>query len=112
MNRTSDAKPWRSPFRFFPIGLIWLVLVIAGCGGYGEVSKQTYDFATALYPACLAKSEERVEKVEALLDDETRTDQMSEEELGWIRDIVSQAKAGKWESAAAAAKRMLKDQSK
>ena len=50
------------------IGLAILFCWILFLRGYGEVSQPTYDFALALYGACLAKSEARIDKIESALD--------------------------------------------
>ncbi len=77
--------------------------------GYGKVSPRTYECATALYGACLAKSEERIAKVEALFD-EPDTEEIPSTERVWLERIIEQAKRGEWKKASAAARRMMEDQ--
>ncbi len=79
--------------------------------GYGKVSRRTYDMATAIYGACLAKSEIRVDKIQRLLsDDDTDSPEISPRERKWIDNIIRKAKNGNWESAAKAAKQIMEDQ--
>lgn len=102
--------------KFFP----WLLgcaiavglLMFPGCG-YGKVSYPTYQAATALYGACLAKSETRIEAVEELIatgNEEFDIEEISAEEHGWLAAVIQEARSGQWESAAAKAKRMMQDQ--
>ncbi|MDB4778365.1 hypothetical protein OAG68_02805 [bacterium] len=79
--------------------------------GYGKVSRRTYDMATAIYGACLARSENRVDKIQQLLSQDTaETSDMSIRERKWLNNIIQKAKNGNWESAAKAAKRIMEDQ--
>ena len=56
------------------VGVAVFVILIAGVltftlnRGYGKVSAGTYESAKAIYGACLAKSPERLAKVEQLIN--------------------------------------------
>lgn len=106
---------------------ILMVVAIAifyfAAGGYGKVSPKTYQCATALYGACMAKDAIRLDRVEAMVmaggipeadDGPTRAKSdempMSEREKSWLLAIINQARAGSWKSAAASAKKMMEDQ--
>lgn len=80
--------------------------------GYGKVSRESYDMATAIYGACLAKSEPRVEKVEQLIlaSDGSANDPMTKQERQWLIGIIQKAKNGNWDSAANSARRIMEDQ--
>lgn len=79
--------------------------------GYGKVSPRTYEFAKALYSACLSKSEARIAQVETMLRDELETDsKVPENQADWLEGIVETARQGNWESAAKQARRMMEDQ--
>lgn len=80
--------------------------------GYGKVSRESYDMATAIYGACLAKSEIRLQKIEQLIHINNRTapDPMTDRERKWLKSIIQKAKNGNWESAANSARRMMEDQ--
>ncbi|MFG0332969.1 MAG: hypothetical protein ACF8TS_06355 [Maioricimonas sp. JB049] len=82
---------------------------VSGCG-YPEVSPTTYELAKALYSACNRRSEEHVEKVDALAGAALKADEITEKESRWIRQIVEQARGGKWEPAALEARQMMEDQ--
>ena len=98
-------------------GLIVVVIVVALTffldRGYGKVSREAYQVATALYGACLSKSAPRIEKIQELLHDgglEFDATSISPQEKRWLQDVVQQAQESQWASAAAAAKRMMVDQ--
>lgn len=86
-----------------------LVSLVAGCG-YGEVSPQGYDYATALYSICNRKDAARLDEWVSLLDADVEQGKLAEQEARWFRDIAAQARAGDWQSANAAARQLLEDQ--
>lgn len=96
--------------RLVVVLVVGTTLLLAGCGGYGKVSDTAYEVATAVYSACLAESEARIDRVEDLLDDEAFVEQMSDEEVQWLRSIIAKARDGKWQAAAKKARRMMEDQ--
>lgn len=79
--------------------------------GYGKVGDKTYQFASAIYGACLAKSTSRIETIEHLLQTDCEgEDPIIEVERRWLTEIMDQAKNDQWDSAAAKAKMMMNDQ--
>lgn len=83
--------------------------------GYGKVSSGTYDVASALYAACLAKSDERLNRIELLLnggdeDSPGEKPELTEKEAEWLSRIIRTARGGKWEKAARSARRIMEDQ--
>ena len=78
--------------------------------GYGTISGEAYDLALASYGACLAKSESRVEKIEAMLNESEYSEKLSERETRWFRDLIAQTRSGRWNQATPIAKRMMEDQ--
>ena len=79
--------------------------------GYGTVSPDAYQVAQALYSSCLAKSEVRLEAVEATIDGASDEPlEITEKEQRWLMEIIADAKAGSWQSAAADARQMMEDQ--
>lgn len=92
---------------------------------YGEVSYPAYQAATALYGACLAKSETRVAKIQTLIEpagaleveernknsnDSLGLTKITDQERAWLQSIITKAEDGRWDAAAAAAKQMMVDQ--
>ena len=79
--------------------------------GYGTVSPDAYQVAQALYSSCLAKSEVRLEAVESTINDAGDPPlEITAKEQRWLKAIIADAKAGNWQSAAAAARQMMEDQ--
>lgn len=77
--------------------------------GYGKVSPKTYEFSTAIYSACLKKSDEHLDKIVELLDS-TDESQLPQHERKWLEAIIADAQNQNWEPAAKKAKRMMNDQ--
>ncbi len=94
------------------VGLLVIVGIYLISGrGYGKVSERSYKVATALYGACLSKSEARLEAISQLIVDDKDTEEpIPSHELAWLTSIVEQAQDGNWESAARSSKRMMEDQ--
>ena len=102
--------------------LLWPILGVMVIGaaimvwfsqGYGKVSPRAYEVSTALYGACLAKSDARLESIEGLLDEGAETEDastVSEDERRWLESMIRTARDGDWESAAKSARRMMEDQ--
>jgi hypothetical protein len=79
--------------------------------GYGKVSPDAYEVSKALYGACLAKNEDRLEAVELLLDRQTEKQiVLNAKERRWIESMIDAARSGDWESASKSARRMMEDQ--
>ena len=79
--------------------------------GYGSVSPDAYQVAHALYSSCLAKSEVRLEALESTINDAAEQPlEITAKEQRWLKEIIADAKAGNWQSAAANARQMMEDQ--
>lgn len=97
------------------LGVILIGAAIMFCSsqGYGKVSPRAYEVSTALYGACLAKSDARLESIEGLLDEDAEAEDastVSEDERRWLESMIRTARDGDWESAAKSARRMMEDQ--
>lgn len=100
--------------KFLPsVALLLLAITasvaISGCG-YGEISDNAYDLATATYGACMAQDMARIERVKKMLEDEAFAAGLTTSEIGWFELIIDDAQNEDWETAASSAKRMLEDQ--
>ena len=96
-----------------PIRRAFLVLCLAafaGCGGYGEVSPKTYEYATALHSICSRKDPARLDKFTAMLANAEAAGEVPPREADWLRTIADTARGGDWDDARADARRMLADQ--
>lgn len=115
MTRTNNSSSWRTVIGIVLVCGLVLVSYLSFNRGYGKVSYPTYQVATALYSACLSKSEARVDQIKSLLEDEGNPQEfdiasITDKERVWLSAIIRKAKSSDWESAAAEAKRMLDDQ--
>ena len=97
----------RHPFSWIAAALIASTISLLGDP---EVSQKTYEISKALYAACNLKSEERLTKVSAVIDDAIADGSLDEREGGWLRDIIATARSGDWEPAASEARRIMADQ--
>ena len=98
-------------------GLIFCMLLFGAAimfwstRGYGKVSPDAYEVSKALYGACLAKNEQRLQALDVLLDgDADGSFTVSEAERKWLEAMIDTAKDGDWKAAAQSARRMMEDQ--
>lgn len=93
--------------------LLTIALIVGGYWwmnrGYGEVSREAYEFSKAIYGACLAQSEQRLDKVQQLLDDPSHAELPSHERK-WLETIIADARAENWKTASKKARRMMENQ--
>lgn len=102
---TSDRRPVGR--RAWWLGL---VVLLAGCGGYPEVSPKTYEFAKALYGICNRQQLEKLDPVTEQIEAARDADEITAREAGWLLEIVETAGAGDWTAATAEARRLMEDQ--
>ena len=90
--------------------LAFVVIVIQGCGSYGEVNALTFEHAKALYAACNSQQPERLQKCAMMISEAESTQQISNKEFAYLQDIVGVAQDGQWEDAQAMARKLMTDQ--
>jgi hypothetical protein len=79
--------------------------------GYGKVSPDAYEVSKALYGACLAKNDSRLDSVEELCEEGTEHGlEITDTERRWLKSMVDTARKGDWKSAAQSARQMMEDQ--
>ena len=78
--------------------------------GYGEVNRKTYDYAKALYSICNRRDTGGLDKIEGMISTSAEAGDLSEKEARWLNEIIEEARAGEWDSAARHSRRMLADQ--
>ncbi len=101
------AGSWRAALLMAVFGM-----ASAGCGGYGAVSPTTYEYAKALYSVTNRQASDRLDEVSSQIESARTTGEISDEEAGWLNDIVEQGRAGDWQSANQAARQIMEDQVK
>lgn len=75
---------------------------------YGSRFQRENKSKRAIYGACLGKSEQRIDKIEELLDDPSNAEVPSHERK-WLDSIIRNARAENWEAAAQKARSMMED---
>ena len=93
---------------FCLVATLWIVFSMSR--GYGKISDNSYQLATATYGACMAKSVDRINRAESLLEDEQFRVGISKQEIRWFAKIFADVRKNRWSSAAQAAKQMMEDQ--
>lgn len=81
--------------------------LLTGCQRYGEISKDTYKFANALYSISNLQDEERLKMFR---DDLKRNTDVPANEKRWLMDIVELSENGQWEQANQQTRQMLDEQ--
>lgn len=89
-----------------------LLLLTVGCGGYGEVSPTAYEYAKALYAISNRQASANLDGVEQQIDQAESVEQLTTQEAAWLTDIIADCRAGEWQTAQKAARRMMQDQVK
>ncbi|QDT69796.1 hypothetical protein MalM25_27370 [Planctomycetes bacterium MalM25] len=100
-----NSKPQRLLLAF---GLAAL-MTVAGCG-YGPVSPTAYEYSKALYSLSNRQAADRIDSVQAQIDQSQEAGELPPHEADWLRDICDDCRAARWEQAQAAARRMMQDQ--
>src|SRR5690606_5358565 len=105
--RASWLRP-SCPAAALALSLAWLT----GCGGYPEVSPDTYELAKALYTVCNRKDAQQLKSFQQLVDQTHESSKISEEEkelLDWIAELAEQ---GDWAKAQQQTRQLLEDQNR
>ena len=104
MNRLRNWQLSRWPL----IGLT--LLLVTGCGGYGEISPTAYEYAKALYSITNRKASESLDSVRDQIIASLEAGDLSQKEADWLTNIIEDSRAGEWQSANSSARRMMEDQ--
>jgi len=88
------------------------IIIVIGCGGYGDVSPTTYEYAKALFSICSRRSPVTLDHITEQIDESLDQQEITEREAGWLRQIIDEARAGDWEKALSRSRRMMEDQVK
>ena len=81
-----------------------------GCGSYGEVSTEAYNYAKALYSVSNRRAVEQLPELAKQISESQVDGKLSSREAAWLEDILEDAEAGKWEAANDACRRLMEDQ--
>ncbi len=83
---------------------------LAGCQQYGSVSDHAYEHAQALYSICNRRDTERLAIAEQSITAAYTANELTKTEQQWLQEIINQARAEDWESAAANARTIMAEQ--
>jgi hypothetical protein len=86
------------------------ISVVAGCGGYGEVSPTAYEYAKAVYSIANRKATDTLDTTAEQIDAARQRGELSDREARWLAAMIDDAKEGDWEAAGQKARRMMEDQ--
>ena len=86
------------------------ICLLPGCGSYGEISPQAYQYSQALYSICNRCDEAKLARLVDQLAIAREKQELTGTEAAWLNDIVATAKAGEWPAATLAARQLMEDQ--
>jgi hypothetical protein len=92
------------------LGACLLTAPTAGCGGYGDMSRTAYDYATALYAVTNRKSADKLEEIATRITAAQTAGELTQEEAAWLNAAIADARTGDWPTAADACRSMMKAQ--
>ena len=101
---------WNRSSTHYGATALILLLCAVGCGGYGEISPHSYEYAQALYSICNRQDEARLDPFSEQLLAAADAGELPVHEAEWMEDIADLARDGQWEDAARKSRRMLMDQ--
>jgi len=90
--------------------MLALAMLVPGCGGYGEVSPPAYEYAKALYSICNRRDSDRLDVLRKKVETSLQEQEITEQEAGWLNELIAQADSGQWKSAESEARRIMEDQ--
>ena len=86
------------------------LLLTSGCGSYGEISPDAYQYAKALYSITNRKALESLDPLSEKIASSLDAGQLSQSEAGWLTEMIDDGRNGDWQAANQAARQMLEDQ--
>ncbi len=99
------------------IGGIVVAVLVVGAMAYwlsrptfGEISPKGYDYAMALGSACNGKNEAKITKITQMIHQSAEAGELRPDEAAWLQSIAQQATDGRWESAYAAVRTLMEEQ--
>ena len=90
---------------------ILLLLSASGCG-YGEVGRETYEYAMALYSVCNSRDAQRLQAFIEQFEQAQADGEVSSDEGEVLGRIVKLAQSGQWDDATVDARALLDAQVK
>lgn len=108
-NRRVDlSRPMRIAAVLF---VVCFVVAIASCGRpYADASDASYAIAMSLVTISSRQMTDKLDDVDALIDTRLASEDLSEGEAGYLREIVEFGRNGDWEEAQRQARAVLSDQ--
>lgn len=67
--------------------------------GYGEISSDAYQYARSLYTVCNQKDLQRLEKVEAMIESDHKSQKINDRDHDYLMGLVEMARDGNWAKA-------------
>lgn len=101
---------WIIQIRRATTAAMLLLLASVGCGGYGPVSSESYEYAKALYSVTNRQAGDKLVEMESQIDDAATANEISAKESAWLKAIIADAQQGDWKTANKACRQMMMDQ--
>ena len=97
--------------RSFGATLLGLSLLLAsGCGSYGEISPDAYQYAKALYSITNRQALDSLDPLSEKIASSLDAGKLSQSEAGWLTEMIDDGRNGDWQAANQAARQMMEDQ--
>jgi hypothetical protein len=87
-----------------------LAAALLGCARAPQVPFENLRYSAALLTAASSRSVEQLDRVAAVIDDDSRSGRMSEQERSAYDAIIATMRSGRWENAEEACRRFRKAQ--
>lgn len=103
---------WRVDFsRPVCVVVTVLLLTASSCGRpYAGASEASYAIATSLVTISSRELTEKLDDVEQLIVERLATDELTEREATYLREIIAEGREGRWDAAEQQARQVLADQ--
>lgn len=89
---------------------VLIVGLLPGCGQSPQVPFENLRYSAALLTAASSRSPEQLDRVAAVIEDDSRNGRLSDQERAAYDTIITTMRAGRWDDAEAACRQFRKAQ--
>lgn len=91
-------------------GAVLIVGLLPGCGRSPQVPFENLRYSAALLTAASSRSVKQLDRVAAVIEDDSRNGHLSDQERAAYDTIITMMRAGRWDDAEAACRQFRKAQ--